>query len=103
MGKVIEFPGNVAPDDVFCITGEDVAEINRLYAENAELLTQVSEFKEREIAQWEREEKLRHQELIFPPLAWIREAPVASVVLIMVLSAVVALGMMHIKLMALAG
>lgn len=103
MGKVISFPGNVAADDIFYITGEDVAEINHLYAENIDLLKQVNEFKAQEIAQWEREEKLRMQELVFPPLGWIREAPVASVVLVMVLSAVVALTMMHIRLMALAG
>lgn len=103
MGKVIAFPGNVAADDVFYITGEDVAEINRLYAENAELLAQINELEAEETARNEREENLRQQELIFPPLAWIREAPVASVVFVMVSSCVVALTMMHIRLMALAG
>lgn len=103
MGKVISFPVKAAADGVFYITGEDAAEIERVCNENIELRKQVNEFKARELAQWEREEKQRRQELMFPPLAWIRKAPVASVVFVMVWSGVVALGMMHIRLMALVG
>lgn len=103
MGKVINFPVKVAADDVFYITGEDVAAIERVYDENIELLKQVNEFKAQELAQWERKEKRRRQELMFPPLSVIRSYPVASVAFVMLWSGVVTLVMMHIRLMALAG
>lgn len=102
MGKVIEFPSNVAADG-FYITANDVAAIERVCDENIELNKQINEFKVQEIAQWEREEKRRRQELIFPPLSVIRSYPVASVAFVMLWSSVIALVMMHIKLTGLAG
>lgn len=103
MGKVINFPVKAAAADGFYITAEDAAAIERVCDENIELRKQVNEFKAQELAQWEREERQRRQELILPPLAWIRKAPVASVVFVMLWSSVIALVMMHIRLMALAG
>lgn len=51
MGKVIDFPVKTGADDVFYITAEDAAGIERVYEEKLELLKQVNEFKAQEIAQ----------------------------------------------------